>query len=83
MVGGNYGLVHVIVFGRSSVIIIKRLCVLQVLGVREHPPLMVSIIPVKVISGFLLRLLKKKNRVQERSCEMVVSRSWKVSGLKK
>lgn len=60
MVGGNYGLVHVIVFGRSSVIIIKRLRVLQVLGVGEHPPLMVSIIPVKVISGFLLRLLKKK-----------------------
>lgn len=82
MVGGNYGLVHVIVFGRSSVIIIKRLCVLQVLGVKEHPPLMVSIIPVKVISGFLLRLLEN-NRVQERSCEMVVSRSWKVSGLKK
>lgn len=82
MVGGNYGLVHVIVFGRSSVIIIKRLRVLQVLGVGEHPPLMVSIIPVKVISGFLLRLLEN-NQVQERSCEMVVSRSWKVSGLKK
>lgn len=49
---------HVIVFGRFSVTIIKRLHVLQVLGVREHSPLMVSIIPVKVISGFLLRLLK-------------------------
>lgn len=73
---------HVIVFGRSSVIIIKRLCVLQVLGVREHSPLMVPIILVKVISGFLLRLLEN-NRVQERSCEIVVSRSWKVSGLKK